>query len=350
MRTTSRSWGCVLFLLLGGAMAQAENGAGVEVQLAEPQQGGIHRWIALPGTVRALQEATLYAKVPGYVKVIRVDKGDAVKAGAVLAELEAPELVADLVRNRAETQVAKAELERVEQAVKQSPDLIMPVEADRARGKYDVAKANLERVETLLSFTKITAPFSGMVTRRYADLGAFIPAATSGSTAQSAALVTLADFNTVRVQVAVPEAEASRVAKGQPVRIKVDALPGRTFEGTITRFSYALEESSRTMLAEVELQNPKLELRPGMYASVQIGIEHHDAALLIPTAALVMEKTNAFVFTPAGDTAKKKAVKIGFNDGSKVEVLEGLAATEQVILAGKRSLADGQKIQITRAQ
>lgn len=209
---------------------------------------------------------------------------------------------------------------------------------------------SVERIETLLAFAKITAPFSGTITRRYVDLGAFIPAATSGSTAQTAALLTLMDFNTVRVQVAVPEAEASLVAKGQPARFGVAGLPGRTFEGRITRFSYALEESSKTMLAEIELPNPNLELRPGMYAEVQIGIEHREAASLIPTAALVMEKANAFVFTAAGGTAKKRPVKIGFNDGSKVEILEGVNLGEAVILIGKRALTDGQKIQVTGAR
>lgn len=349
MHTIRHLLGSALVLALHATCAHAENGA-AEFQLVQPERGAIHRWVTLPGSVRALQEATLYAKVAGYVKVIRVDKGDAVKAGAVLAELEAPELIADVARYRAETQVAKMELERVEQAIKQAPDLIMPVEADRARGKYDVAKANLERIETLLSFARITAPFAGVVTRRYVDVGAFIPAATAGSTAQTAALLTLTDFNTVRVQVAVPEAEASRVVKGQPVRFSVDALPERTFEGSVTRFSYALDESSRTMLAEVEIQNPKLELRPGMYASVQIALEHHDSALLVPATALVMEKTNAFVFIVEGDTARKRAVKLGFNDGAKAEIVDGLAVNQPVVLVGKRPLADGQKIQVARAQ
>src|SRR6266480_8047266 len=105
------------------------------------------------------------------------------------------------------------------------------------------------------------------------------------------------DFGTVRLQVAVPEAEASLVAKGQPARLTVEGLPGRTFEGKITRFSYALDEATKTMLAEIELPNPKLELRPGMYATVRIGIERKEDALLVPVEALLMEKANSSVFT-----------------------------------------------------
>lgn len=326
------------------AVAQAPPTAGkaVEVELVRPTQGNINRWITLPGDVHALQEATLYAKVAGYLKSIRVDKGDAVKSGDLLAEIEAPELIADLARYRAETEVARAEYERSQQAVLQAPDLVVPVELDRAKGKFEVAKANLTRIETLLAFAKITAPFPGVVTKRFVDLGAFIPAATSGSAAQTAAILTLMNFNSVRIQVAVPESEASRVAKGQPVRIAVEAMPGSTFEGAITRFAYALDESSKTMLAEIELPNPKHELRPGMYASVRIGIERHDRVSLIPIAALVMEKTNAFVFTVQGNVAKKRAIKIGFNDGTNVEIEDRL--DEPVIVVGKRSLSDGQQI------
>src|SRR5205823_7837278 len=135
-----------------------------------------------------------------------------------------------------------------------------------AKGKLDVAKASLERTEALLGFAKIAAPFAGVITKRMVDPGAFIPAATSGSVAQNAAVVTLTDFNRVRVQVAVPELETSLVATGQPATVTADGLPGRSFDGKITRFSYALDEATKTMLAEIEVPNPNLELRPGMYA------------------------------------------------------------------------------------
>lgn len=317
------------------------------VTVTHPAPGSIDRWVTLPGTLRPLQEATLYAKVPGYLKSISVDKGDSVRTGAVLATLETPELSADLSRYRAEAEVAKSEYQRLQEAASKAPDLIMPVELDRSKGRLEVAQANLERTQTMLGFSRIVAPFGGIVTRRMVDVGAFVPAATSGSAAQNAAVLTLMNFSTVRVQVAVPEAEASRVRKGQPARLTVDGLPDRRFTGTITRYSYALDEASKTMLVEVELPNPKLELRPGMYASVQLALEHHDNALLIPTAALVMEKTNAFTYVANGSVAKKRALKIGFNDGTHVEVLEGVVAADSVLLPGKRALSDGQAIRIT---
>lgn len=331
------------------APAKDAPAAATSVQVAKPQRGVIHRMVSLPGEIRPAQQATLYAKVTGYLKMIAVDKGDEVKEGAVIAEIEVPELLADTSKYKAEVELAAIDYKRIGEAQKSAPDLVTPLSVDTARGKYEVAKANLERAETLQKFTRITAPFSGIITRRTVDPGAFIPAATAGSP-QSAALVTIADFRTVRVQVAVPEVEASLVKKDQPAQISVEGLPGRKFEGKVTRFSYALEDVSKTMLCEIELPNPKLELRPGMYATVKIGIERKENALLIPVDGLVMEKANAFVFVDAGGRAKKTPIKIGFNDGANVEALSGLNGDERVIRVGKTPLADGQIIQAMEGQ
>jgi membrane fusion protein, multidrug efflux system len=336
-----------LFLLIAaGATAKS---APVSVEFTKPQRGPIVRFVTLPGEVRAAQQATLYAKVTGYLKTITVDKGDEVMADALIAEVEVPELLAEIVRSKAELEVAAIDNKRVSEAQKSAPDLVTALSVDAARGKFEVAKANLERAETLLKFTKIHAPFGGIITRRFVDAGAFIPAATAGNP-QNAALVTIADFKTVRVQVAVPEAEASLVKKDQPAIVSVEGLAVRKFEGKVTRFSYALDEMSKTMLAEIELPNPKLELRPGMYATVKVGLERKEDALLVPADALVMEKANPFVFLLAGDKAKKTPIKIGFNDGAKVEVASGLKGDETVIRVGKTLLTDGQSVQATEVK
>jgi membrane fusion protein (multidrug efflux system) len=320
--------------------------APLEVKTVHPSRGEITRSITLPGEIRPLQAATLYAKVSGYLKTIKVDKGDSVKEGDLLAEIEVPELLADRARYKAEVDLADIDYKRLSEAQTKAPDLVVPLSVDTARAKGAMAKASLGRAETLLQFTKIVAPFSGVVTRRMVDPGAFIPAATAGSSPQNAALLTLMDFNTVRLQVAVPEGESPLVAKDQPVKLTVEGLPGRAFEGKITRFAYALDDASKTMLAEIELPNPKLELRPGMYATVKIGIERRENVLLVPAEALVREKANAFVFTVADNKAKKIPVKAGFTDGSKVEILDGLKPEEPVILVGNRTLSDGQPVNV----
>jgi membrane fusion protein (multidrug efflux system) len=320
------------------------------VEIVSPKRGPIIRYVTLPGEIKAYQQATLYAKVAGYLKTISVDKGDVAKEGELLAEIEVPELLAERARWNAEVEVAAIDYKRLSESQKKAPDLVVPQTVDDAHGKLEIARANLERIETLLKYARIVAPFSGVITRRMVDPGAFIPAATSGSTAQNAAIVTLTDFNRVRLQVAVPEMEASLIAVEQPVKLSVEGLPGRIFEGKVTRFSYALDELSKTMLTEIELPNPKLELRPGMYAMVKIGIERKADALLVPVDALVMEKSGASVFLVAENKAKKTRVQTGFNDGTQVEIVSGLPPSQPVILVGKRALSDGQPVKVSEAK
>ncbi len=328
------------------SLAAAVETKPIEVRVAKPGRGDVIRYVTLPATIKANQQATLYAKVAGYLKTIKVDAGDSVKAGQQLADIEVPELLADLTRYQTESKVAQAEYERVSVAQRGAPDLIMPQQLDEVEGRRDIAKANLTRIEQLLSYSKITAPFGGVITTRYVDAGAFIPAATSGSTAQSAALLTLMDFNTVRLNVPVPEIEAPLVQVGQPVRIAIESLPGKTYSAKVSRYSYALDNASKTMHVEADLPNADRTLRPGMYATVKVGVEKHLDVLTMPAAALVMEKTNAFAFTANGTTAKKRPIKIGFNDGEQVEVIEGIASDETIILVGKLTLADGAPISV----
>jgi RND family efflux transporter MFP subunit len=317
------------------------------VKLAAPHQGPITRFVTLPGEIKAYQQATLFAKVPGYLKTIGFDKGDQVKEGALLAEIEVPELIAEQARFKAEADVAGIDFNRLSDSQKKAPDLVMPQMVDDARGKFEIAKANLERTRTLLNYSRIVAPFGGIITRRFVDPGAFIPAATSGSTPQSAAILTLSDFSRVRLQVAVPEVEASLVSTEQPVKLTVDGLPGKTFEGQITRFSYALDEMSKTMLAEIELPNPKLELRPGMYATVKLGIEHKPDALLVPAEAVLNEKAGPSVFVVSDGKAHKTRVQTGFNDGTNVEILKGVTPDQHIVLLGKQPPNDGQPVTVS---
>lgn len=380
----------VLFTALLCGSARAADAP--ELKIATPTRGSIHRFVTLPGSLKANQQATLYAKVPGYLKSIAVDIGDRVREGQLLAEIEVPELQADLGRcqaalNRAKAEVnaaqaetakAKAELEvsgvelkRLLDARKKAPDLVVPQQVDDATARHEIAKAaqsraeaatalakarqaeaeaELKRVETLLAFAKVEAPFNGVVTERFVDPGAFIPAATSGSAARTAALVTLADLDVIRVEVPVPEVEAARVQTGQPVKVMVDSLGNRSFEGKVTRHSVALDEATRSLQAEADLPNPRHELRPGMFATVKIGVERHDHALLIPAGALLTEKAGASVFLHVDGKAKKTPVKSGFNDGTNVEIASGLTGGERVLIFGKTPPADGATVNATEAR
>ncbi|HXY39252.1 MAG TPA: efflux RND transporter periplasmic adaptor subunit [Vicinamibacteria bacterium] len=319
------------------------------VSVTRVRRGPISRTVDLPAVVRPLEQAVLYAKVAGYLKTIRVDKGDAVREGELLAEIEAPELLADETRLKAELAVAEVAFRRVSEAQKKAPDLVMPQTVDDAKGRLDVARANLERNETLLAYTHVRAPLSGVVTRRFVDKGAFVPAATSGSVTQNP-LVTIMDLRRVRIDVPVPEPEVPLVRTGLPIQVVVDELPGETFAGHVTRFAYALDDASRTMTAEAEVENPGARLRPGMYARAQIAVERHEDALLVPAAAILAGKGQDFAFTVSDDKAKRVPVKVGFRDARQVEVREGLSLEQPVILLGTSPPNDGQPVMVAEAR
>src|SRR5260221_347060 len=215
------------------------------VRVVKVKRGEATRSVTLPGNVVAYQQAALFAKVTGYVKTVKVDKGDSVAEGELLADIEVPELIADRAKYQAELEVASIDYKRIQEAQTKAPDLVVPQSVDTTKGKRDIAKANFERVETLLSFAKITAPFAGVITRRTIDPGAFVAAATAGA-APDAAMFVLMDFSKVRVQVPVPEPEVPGIKAGLPVRVLIEELPNAKFEGSITRFANALDDATRT--------------------------------------------------------------------------------------------------------
>lgn len=336
--------------LLGSASLLSAAQPVPEVPATSPRRGDIHRFVALPGSLRANQQVTLHAKVAGYLRAISVDRGDMVKAGQVLAELDLPELAAERARHEAEVRVARAEVDRIKAAQAKASDLVTPQSADAAAARLAVAEAALRHNAALLAYGEITAPFAGVVTTRHADPGAFVPAATAGSSPAAAAIVSISDYSVVRVVVAVPEPEVARIATGQPVVLTADALPGRVFRGTVSRQAGALDERTRTLTVEADLPNADGALRPGMYVNARIGVELHRDALLVPAAALVREKAAGFVFVSADGKANRVPVKFGFNDGVNVEILEGVAAGARVLIPGKLALTPGQAVTVVEAK
>ena len=308
----------------------------LELPIVKPTTGTIHRWVSLPSTLAPWQQATLHAKVTGYIATLTVDKGDAVKAGQVLATLEVPELQADIAKSKAEVTAASIEVKRLHAARAKSPDLILPQAIDDAEAKLAIAQAGLERSETQIQFATLKAPFDGIITARFADPGSL-------ATANTTKLLEVTDLSTVRLQIPVTELETGLVTVGKPVKAQIDAAGATPIEANISRIAYALDPATRTMLAETDLKNPELKLRPGMYAMTKIAVEKHEGAMLIPVAALVMEKTNAFVFKHAEGKAMKTPVKIGFNDGTNVEVPE-LKADDVLLVSGTTALTDKQAV------
>ena len=309
--------------------------------------GDITRSVQLLGEVRPNQQVALYAKVGGYVKALRADIGDRVAAGQVLAELEVPELIAEEARTRAELALAELEHRRLQEAAKQAPDLVPRQQVDAAAAKLAVAKAAQERNATLLGFAMIRAPFAGVISRRSVDVGAFVPAATGGG-AGPAALFVLTDFATVRVQAALPESEAGLAVPGQPVSVLAEAAGAKPYATQLTRLSGVLENPSKTMLIESVLPNPDGALKPGMYANVRLGIETHRGVRLLPLTAVIMEKAVATAYVHEAGKARRRVLKAGFNDGTNLEILDGLKPDEDVLVVGTATLTDGQAVTLTR--
>lgn len=328
---------CLLSVSALPLMAEA-----LTVQTASAERQDISRWIAVPATTRANQEVVLHAKLAGYLTAITVDRGSQVAKDDLIATVDAPEMRADRVRLQAELDVAKADQARLIAAKAKAADLIVARTVDEADGRVRVAAANLERIDTLLSFGKITAPFSGIITQRWVDPGAFIAVPSGGGAA--GALVTIADLATIRVIVPVPEKEAAFIAVGRPAMVRFEVLP-EPIAATVSRHSHVVESTSGTLPVEIDVTNPGIKIMPGMFARVRLATEGHSKALTIPIGALLIEGMTTSVFTVVDGTANKVPVKSGLNDGVRVEVLSGLAERDVVALIVP-GLADGKPVTV----
>ncbi len=340
------------------------------VGVVTAERKDVVRKIILPGTLVAVNEATLYGKVAGYVKSIRVDKGDSVRRGQTLAVLEAPEMekevdqaqashreaLARLNRAKAEADLQAATYMRYREVHDKDPDAISNQELDEYRSKSEVAnaevklaearvetaRANQERLVALNQYASITAPFSGIVTARYVDLGALIQAATSSIQGQP--IVTVQDLDAIRVYVSAPEIDVPFIHSGTRASLTTAAYPGKLFRAAVSRIAEALDPSSRTMKTEIDFRNPQHILRPGMYGDVTLEIEKLPNALVIPDVALVVEGSKKFIWVVRDGTAHRVQVEIGLDDGTQVEIRSGLSAGEQLVVAGKEGLAEGKLV------
>ncbi|MEY4386484.1 MAG: putative secretion protein [Verrucomicrobiota bacterium] len=344
----------IALLLLAGCERKAAPPAArpeppVAVQTVRAHRGEVWRSITLPGEVHPYFQVTLFTKVSGYLQKLTVDKGDSAKAGDLIADIEVPELKADKVRQAAELELATAEFERLNAAAGASPSDEVRRNLAVAKGKLAVAKANLDYTTTMLSYAQITAPFDGVITKRYVDPGAFIPAPNAADTPEAAAIVNLTDYKTLRIQIPVPENEAPHIERGLPVEFVADALPGRKFSGTVTRYYQALNDKTKTMLTEVQMTNSTLELRPGMLITGTIRVEKRTNALLVPAGAVLRDKSGSFAFVASNGAAKRVVVRTGFSDGANTEIVSGVGEQDAVIVSNQAALRDGSAVQVSEA-
>jgi RND family efflux transporter MFP subunit len=330
--------------------------------------------ITLPASIEAIEKATLYAKVSGYVQWIKVDKGDQVKKGEVLAQLEVPEVEKEYQSAQAAAAESQADYERAEaeadlkqltyqrtQGVRDSePTVVSPQEVDVARAtsetasgnarlakaRVDKARAELGRLQVLSEFAKVTAPFDGVVTERFVDTGALIQA---GANSSGTALVSVASIDQVRVYISVPEVDVSQVARGVAAKLRLDALPGKQFTGKVTRFADALDPQSRTMKTEIDLPNPGHGILPGMFGSVTLELATDPNAVFLSDQSVRQDSAgNKFVYTVENNRLRKVAIQTGQDNGTETQVF-GLRGEEPIVLSGGENVQEGTRVKAVKS-
>jgi len=312
----------------------------------------------VPAEFRPFVEVELHAKVSGYLDKMNVDFGDKVKAGQLLATIEVPELQDQLhsamaMQQKAEVDYTNANLlySRLQSVNQEHPNLVARQDLDNAQSKdygaaaaIAAAKAEVEKYQTLVKYTQITAPFDGVVTRRYADPGALIQAGTASDT-QSLPLVRVSDNYHLRLDFPVSVKYVKDIHLGDLVNVKVDSLGGKTYAGKVTRFTGRVNEDTRTMTTEMEVVNPELEIVPGMYAAVALKVEQRPRVLVVPIEAVSGEKDPTVYVINGGDEIEARPVTLGLETPERYEVTSGLKEGEYVMIGNRSLVHPGQKVE-----
>ena len=368
-----------------GSEGVQATGPTITVGVAKVVRKSLGRDITLSSELVPFQEIDVYAKESGYVKKLLVDYGSHVKAGQVMAILEIPELEAQLQEDQAEirnatNQVTRAQHElsryqaqykalhlqytRLNEVSKNQPGIVAQQEVDDAQGKdmaassqvdagqaaleaaqsqSAVARAKLARDQSLFDYARITAPFAGVVTERYANLGTLVQGGTNSST-QAIPIVKLSEDDLFRLVIPVPESYVRFIRVGDHVNVRVPSL-NQTFPGKVARFSVDVKEDTRTMHTEVDVENPKRLLIPGMYADADLTLEHKEDIPTVPLQAVNHEddKTTVFI-VDANNQIQDRPVSLGLQTATDAEVLSGLDAGERVVVSDRSGLKAGERV------
>jgi len=313
--------------------------------------------LTLPATLQALQSAPIYARTSGYIRKWFVDIGDPVRPGQLLAVIDAPEVDQQLAAARADLQTARANQQLAATTATRwqtmlGKDAVSKQETDEKVGDLaaksalaNAARANVSRLQYQQGFTRLTAPFAGVVTTRSTDIGALV---TAGSAA-SAPLFTVSDVSKIRAFVKVPQAYSAQVHPGMEVQLTLPEYPGRTFKAVMTRSADAVDTSSGTVLVELLADNNDRALKPGAYSQATFPIGGAGTAVELPASAMIIGKNGTQVAVlDTGGTVRLKTVTIGRDLGDRVQISAGLTPADQVIDNPPDSIQSGDKVQVAR--
>lgn len=318
--------------------ASLQQGAPVLVQPASVSPS--NRKLDLPATIHGYVETPVYAKIPGYLKSIRVDKGDRVTQGETIAVLESPETDKEVADARANYWLQLVTDRRDQLLVRQG--VIAQQTADNQHALMLQAKANYQQLLATQAYEIIVAPVSGLVTARYVDPGTLIPQATAPATATP--VVVIATIQPVRVYAFAPQDVSPAIKDGDPATLTIPSYPGQTFKGTITRHPNALNANNLTMLVEMDLPNRRAELYPGMYGRLQVNVNNLPASAMVPDDALVFRNNRVFVPVVRAGRLHLAPVALGDDTGYTVQVTRGLEPGELIALNVSGSAREGERV------
>jgi membrane fusion protein, multidrug efflux system len=299
------------------------------------------RTVTLPAEVHAWRQATLYAKVSGYVKRMSVDKGDRVKEGQLIATLESPET--DQARLSAKAAAMTKRLVANRYTDLAPKGVVSQQELDTASGDLAVAQAELARTAALEAYEEIRAPFDGLITARFVDQGALLPAAT-GSTSSAQPVVEVTDMSRVRIYAYLGQGDAPFVKEGTVAKLESDAHPGQAVDATVTRITRELDEKTRTMLTEIDIENKDTWVYPGLYLRVTMKLDT-PPALAIPADAVFLRDGTPVVVVVDGGKARFTSIETGDDDGRIVRVISGLSEGQVIALHVGDEVSDGSPVQ-----
>jgi len=366
-----------------------DDGAGsvdMVAAVVKVQRAAVDSSLTIAGEFRPFQDVDVHAKVAGYLQKIYVDVGDHVRQGQTVAILEVPELAAQLSGADAAVRRAREEIQRerggvlraesahsaahsmyqrLKQASEQQNGLVAQQELDDAQSKdleaeaqassaraalsaaeqqLEVAEANQKQYGALAGYSRIVAPFTGVVTTRYADTGSLVAAGTSSST-QAIPVIRVAEVSKLRLVLPIPESCAAQIHLGDPVKAHVTALD-KDFTGRVSRFAESLDTQTRTMQTEIDFDNRAGALLPGMYAETQLMLAQHNNALSLPLEAVAQNGSavSALLVTPQ-NVIQERSITLGMQGKSRVEVLSGLSEGDRVIIGNRSLFRAGQRVQ-----
>ncbi len=337
--------------------ADARDHARTPVSVTHPQSGAAQLSVRFPANIQAFTDTPIYARTNGYIKHWYVDIGARVQPGQLLAEIETPELDQQLRQAEAAQAQAQANLDlarstavRYQELLKQ--DSVSKQDTDQAVGtlhadeaNVKAAFANVNQLKELQSFEKVTAPFAGTITARYIDTGALIASGTN------TLLFRLAEISTLRVYANVPEVDSKDIVLGVPVDLETPGTKGKIYSGRVVRTAGAIDPVSRTLLTEIRVPNPKLELVPGEFGEVTFHLHSSRPALLIPASTLLFRAQGTQVALAQADgRVRLQNIQLGRDLGDRVEVISGLTAEDAVIENPSDSITDGALVSVQPAK